>query len=174
MDMGMLLIKALIFGMIFVGVLGFIFINFMSRNTEGAVSRLNKETEAVRAKQVELNVKIKEANEELVKRKSEADALVAKMTTDAEDKAKEEREKIIKKARAEGEEIITKAQKSREDIRKAVVKEMELRAVDFSVRMLTEVISQNALIAMDECREELFKRCGGDADDLVCSSIIDE
>lgn len=59
MDTGLLLVKALIFGMIFTGVLGFFFINFMSRNTEGAVSRLNKETELVRTKQGELNTKIK-------------------------------------------------------------------------------------------------------------------
>ena len=39
-------------------------------STQGAVNRLNRETEAVRAKQAELNEKIKQANEELEERAS--------------------------------------------------------------------------------------------------------
>jgi len=88
--MGMILIQALILGVIVTAVLGFIFIKVVSRSTETHVSRLNRETEAVRSKQAELNQKIKDANEELQRRRSEADDLVSKMKTDAEEAAKDE------------------------------------------------------------------------------------
>ena len=57
-DLGMLFIKALIAGIVVTGVLGFIFIKVVSKSTDGALSRLNRETEEVRDKQKELNSKI--------------------------------------------------------------------------------------------------------------------
>jgi len=145
MDMGMLIIKALVLGCIVTAVLGFVLIKFLSKSTEGAVSRLNNETEQVRAKQSELNTKIKEANEELVKRRAEADELVAKMKTAAEEKAKEEREKIVKKARQDSEEIISKAQQTKTDIRSVLEQEMHLKAVDFAVLVLEQILSEKMM-----------------------------
>lgn len=140
--MVMLMVKALILGVIVTGFLGFIFIKVVSKSTETHVSRLNRETEAVRGKHAELNQKIKEANEELQKRREEADSLVARMKEDAATTAGEEREKIIKAARLESEEIIAKAQKTKDDMRKVLEKELELKAVDFMVILADEIFSE--------------------------------
>jgi F0F1-type ATP synthase membrane subunit b/b' len=145
----LLLIKALIFGMIFTWVLGFFFIRYMSKHTETAVSRLNRETEDVRHKQVELNEKIKEASEELVKRRKEADALVAKMKEDAEDKATQEREKIIQKARQDAEEIINKAHHTKDQVRKELEKEMKLQAIDYCILLMEQFFTSRSFEALD-------------------------
>ena len=145
----MLLIQALILGVIVTAVLGFIFIKVVSKGTETSVSRLNRETEAVRVKQVELTQKIKEANDELKQRRSEADALVSKMRTEAEETAKQEREKIIQKARAEGDEIIAKAQKTKEEMRKALEKEMEMKAIDFMQILADEIFSEKVRASLN-------------------------
>ncbi len=131
------------------GVIIFVLRKVLFDSTQGAVNRLQKDTEAVRAKQTELNQKIKEANEELQHRRSEADSLVLKMKTDAEEVAKQEREKIIAKARAEGEEIIAKAQKTKDDMRKALEKEMELKAVDFMIILAEEIFSEKVRASLN-------------------------
>ncbi len=172
MDVQMLLIKSLAFGVIFTGVLGFFFIRYMSRNTEGVLTRLGRETEAVRAKQAELNAKIKEANEELAKRRQEAEALVAKMTEEAQTKAQEEREAIVKKARQEGEEIIAKAQKTKDDIRKAVEKEVDLKAVDTAVLILNEIFSERLKQALDRALVEDFFEALGKVDMEMISEDV--
>lgn len=112
-------------------------------STEGALRRLNLEVEQNRSKQAELNQKIKEADEELAKRKAEANGLVNKMMAETEEKAHSEREKMIARARAEAEEIITKAQGTKDQIRKDLEKEMHLKAVDYSVEILSAVLSQD-------------------------------
>ena len=146
----LLLVKALIFGMIFTGVLGFFFIRYMSKHTETAVNRLNRETEDVRQKQVELNEKIKDANEELVKRRKEADALVSKMKEDAEEKASQEREKIIQKARQDAEEIINKAHHTKDQVRLELEKEMKLQAIDYCVLLMEQFFTGRSFEALDE------------------------
>ena len=151
MDLGMMLIKAVIVGMVFVAIGGFFIWKFSKDTIDKDLYRLNKETEAVLTKQTELNQKIKEANEELTKRKAEADALVLKMTEDAEKAAREEREKLIVKARQEGEDIIVKANNTKADIRKNIVKEMDMRAVDFTALILDDVLSKEGRIALEEC-----------------------
>ncbi len=145
----LLLVKALIFGMIFTGVLGFFFIRYMSKHTETAVSRLNRETEDVRHKQVELNAKIKEANEELVTRRKEADALVTKMKEEAEEKAAQEREKIIQKARQDAEEIINKAHHTKDQVRKELEKEMKLQAIDYCILLMEQFFTSRSFEALD-------------------------
>ncbi len=120
-------------------------------STEGAVKRLDSEAEQARAKQAELTRKLKEADEELSKRKAEADELTRKMITEAEEKVKEEREKLVKKAREEGEEIITKAQGTKDKIRKELEKEMYLKSIDYSVQILSSVLS-------DKIKEVLSNR----------------
>ncbi len=151
MELWSLLVRAIIIGMVVVGVGGFFIWKFSKDTIDKDLNRLNKETEAVLGKQTELNEKIKQASEELTKRKAEADALVLKMTEDAEKVAKEEREKLIAKARQEGEDIIVKANNTKEDIRKKIVKEMDMRAVDFTAMILDTVLSKEGRIALEEC-----------------------
>ena len=152
----MLIIQFLVLTAVVSGVIIFVLKKILYDSTQGAVNRLNKETEDVRAKQAELNEKIKQANEELDKRRKEADALVAKMTENAQEKAKEEREKLGNKARQEGEEIIAKAQATKDAMRKAVEKELEIKLVDFSTEVLSVVLSQKAKAVFHEALIEEF------------------
>lgn len=143
MDFGSSLVKFVILMAVVCGPL-ILFLRWALLNsTEGAVKRLNREVEQNRSKQAELNQKIKEADEELAKRKAEATELANKMIDAAEEKAQAEREKMIARARAESEEIITKAQGTKEQIRRDLEKEMYLKAVDYSVQILTTILSQD-------------------------------
>ena len=144
MNIGMLIIQFLVLMVVVTGAIIFFLHRFLVANTDGAVKRLNTETEAVRAKQTELNKKIKEADEELAKRKKEAEDLTKKMREEAEETAKSEREKMIKKAREEGEEIIAKAQRTKDQIRLEIQKEMDLKTIDYAISILNSVLSENA------------------------------
>ena len=146
----MFVLKALVLGFVFMGVTIFVLKKVLFDSTQGAVNRLNRETDDVRKKQKELNEKIKQANEELAKRRAEADALITKMKDEAEERAKEEREKIVKKARADGEEIIAKAQRTKEDMRKVLMKEAEIKTVDFTVVILEEILRDRTRGAFNE------------------------
>ena len=150
-NLAMLFIKAIVVGGVFVLVGGLVIWKFSKDTIDKDLHRLNRETEAVRSKQTELNEKIKLASEELNKRKAEADALVLKMSETAENKAKEEREKIVAKARQEGEEIIVKANNTKEAIRKAIIKEFDMKAVDFTGLILSQILSSKGKVALDEC-----------------------
>ena len=151
MDVAMLMIKAIVLGMVFVSVGVFVIWKFSKDTIDKDLNRLNKETEAVRGKQTELNEKIKQASEELTKRRSEADALVLKMKEEAEGKAKEERDKLVNKARQEGEEIIVKANRTKDEIRKSLVKEFNMKTVEFTALIIAQVLSSKGKSAMDEC-----------------------
>jgi len=163
--------KALVLGFVFMGVTIFVLKKVLFDSTQGAVNRLNRETEDVRNKQKELNEKIKQANEELTKRRSEADALIAKMKTEAEEKAKEEREKIIKKARADGEDIINRAQRTKDDMRKVLEKEAEMKTVDFTVVILEEILRARTRGAFNISLIEDFYK---DLEDVDVSMITDD
>src|SRR3989338_2038412 len=152
----LIIVQFLIVQTIFFGLVIFVLKKVLHDDTKGAVNRLNKETEEVRAKQAELNEKIKLANEELERRKKEADALVAKMTDEATEKAKEEREKLVSKARQDGEEIIAKAQATKEAMRKQIQKEIETKMVDFSVEILNTVLTQKSGVALHNSLVEDF------------------
>lgn len=152
----LIIVQFLILQTIFFGIVIFVLKKVLHDDTKGAVNRLNKETEEVRAKQAELNEKIKLANEELERRKKEADALVAKMTDQATEKAKEEREKLVSKARQEGEEIIAKAQATKEAMRKQIQKDIETKMVDFSVEILNTVLTQKSGAALHSSLIEDF------------------
>jgi len=146
----MMIIQFLILTFVVSGVIIFFLKKILFDSTQGAVNRLNRETEEVRAKQAELNEKIKLANEELVKRRSEADELVNKMKEEAMEKANAEREKVIVKARSDAEEIISKAQRTKDEMRKVLEKEMEMKTMDFSGMILKEILSNMALKALND------------------------
>ncbi len=156
MNVWMMLLQFVILMTVITGVTIFFLHRSLISSTDGAVKRLNTETEAVRAKQTELNQKIKEANEELEKRKKEADDLMKKMRDEADEVAKVEREKIVKKAREDGEEIIAKAQRTKDQIRKEVQKELEIKTVDFAVAILQSALSEKARAALDTYLIEEF------------------
>jgi F0F1-type ATP synthase delta subunit len=145
----MLILQFLVLMFVVCGTIIFFLHRTLVSSTDGAVRRLTHETEEMRAKQKELNQKIKEANEELVKRKGEADELTRQMITDAEEKAKAEREEVLKRTRAEGEEIIAKAQGTKEKMRKALESELKIKTVDFTMEILTRILSDRARGALN-------------------------
>jgi len=167
----MFVIKVIVVAVIFNAVLIFILKKVLFTSTQGAVYRLNKDTEKVRQQQSELNEKIKQANEELVKRRQEADALVSKMKEQADEEAKKEREKILNRARAEAEGVIEKAQQTKDDIRRELEKEMELKAVDFTVLILNEILSERSMAALNQ---SLFDEFLSDLKSLDMEMIGDE
>ena len=92
---------------------------------------------------------------------------------------------MISKARAEAEEIITKAQNAREQIRREVEKTMEIKIIDYSAGITSEILSVKAKEALDrylitEFIEKLNKvdmsRIGTDikAADVVSATAIPE
>lgn len=180
----MMIIQFLVLLFIVVGFISFVLHRVLISSTDGAVRRLNSETEVVRAKQAELNKKIKEANEELAKRKKEAEDLTKKMMEEADTAARVEREKMIKKARDESEEIIAKAQSTRDKIRIEIEKEMTLKTIDFATQILNSVLSEKTKGALNqhlvsEFLESLEKMDMGQVDvavqtaDLVTVSALD-
>ena len=150
MEFTWFVIKFLLLTFVVSGVIIFILHRTLVSSTEGAVNRLNEEIAKANAKQAELSIKIKAADEELAKRKQEAKELAEKMKSDAETESKEQREKMIQTARKESEDIIAKAQGAREMIRKELEKEMDMRAIEFSMKILNDILSEKTKGALDE------------------------
>jgi len=140
----MLIVQFIILNFIITGVIIFFLHKVLIGTTQGAVRRLNTETEAARVKQAELNQKIKEANEELEKRKIEAEKLVKQMLEEGEEKAKEERQKVLNKARAEAEDVVNKAQRTKDAVRMEIEKEMQLKLTDECAKIFNMILSEKS------------------------------
>ena len=151
---GMFILQFLILTAIVSGTIIFFLHRTLISSTDGAVKRLNTETETTRQKQKELNEKIKQADEELAKRKKEAEELTRKMMEEAETKARDERDKLVTKARLEGEEILAKAYSTKDKMRQAVEKEVEMKLVDYCVQVLTVILNERVRGILDK---ELLK-----------------
>ena len=118
-------------------------------SVEGAKQRLDRDAEAARAREAELNRKIRQADEELATRKRELDALEQKMKGELEAEAVKHKEELVTKARAEAEEIIVKAQNAADGIRRDIEKQMELKIVDYSAKILDEILTRKAKAALE-------------------------
>jgi len=123
---------------------------FIFRHVEGAKERLDRDAEAARKREAELNQKIKEADAELQRRNKELDLMEKKMRQEVEEQSSKQREEIISKARTEAEEIIIKAQNAREQIRREVEKTMEIKIVDYAAGIATEILSVKVKEALDK------------------------
>lgn len=119
-------------------------------SVDGAKQRLDKEADAARTRQSELNQKLKEADDELTRRKQELDAIEKKMKFELEANSAKEKEAILNKARQEAEEVITKAQGSRDTIRRDIERTMELKIIDYSSKILSDVLSNSARQGLDK------------------------
>jgi F-type H+-transporting ATPase subunit delta len=144
-----LIIKFLVLTAVISGGLIFALHRVFISSVDGATQRLDKEAAAARARQAELGQKIKEADEELSRRKQELDAIEKKMKFELEASSGKEKEAILNKARVEGEEIIAKAQTSRDVIRREIEKTMELKIVDYSTKILSDILSDKARGGLD-------------------------
>lgn len=126
-------------------------LNFLLfKPVEDAKQRLDRDAEAARERERELNQKIKEADAELQRRQKELDLMERKMRQELEEKAAKQKEEMIQKARAEAEEIIIKAQNTKESIRRDIEKNMEIKIIDYSVKVINEVFSNTVKDAMDK------------------------
>ncbi len=120
------------------------------KTVDGAKQRLDRDAEAARQREGELNQKIKEADAELQRRTKELDVMERKMRQELEEQASKQKEEIITKARTEAEEIITKAQNAREQIRREIEKTMELRIIDYSLKIMSEVFTTKIKESVDK------------------------
>lgn len=167
------------------GVLIFTLHRVLISSVDGAKQRLDKEAESARLRQAELSQKIKEADEELSRRRQELDAIEKKLKSDMEASSSKEKEAILTKARQEGEEIIAKAQNSRDQIRRDIERTMELKIIDYSSRVLTDILSAKSRNGLDKVLAEDFveklknvdmSRIGPDVNsaELVTASVLDQ
>jgi F0F1-type ATP synthase delta subunit len=144
-----LFFKVLIMLIVFLGVT-LTALNFLLfKPVEDAKQRLDRDAEAARERERELNQKIKEADAELQRRQKELDIMERKMRQELEEKTTKQKEEMINKARAEAEEIIVKAQNAKESIRRDIEKNMEIKIVDYSIRVVNDVFSNTVKDKLD-------------------------
>jgi F-type H+-transporting ATPase subunit b len=148
-----LIVQFLVLTAIISGAIIFALYLVLIKTVDGAKQRLDRDAEAARERERELNQKIKEADAELQRRQKELDMMERKMRQELEEKAAKQKDEIIQKARAEAEEIITKAQNAKEGIRRDIEKNMEIKIIDYSVRVINDVFS-NAI--KDTLDKQLF------------------
>ncbi|MEI8011025.1 MAG: F0F1 ATP synthase subunit delta [Candidatus Omnitrophota bacterium] len=148
---GFVMSQVVVFG----AILGLLYYFYVSQ-TDGAKKRLERDAEAARVREVELNRKISAADDELVSRRKELDKIELKMKTELEAEATKHKEELVQKARAEAEEIITRAQNSAAGIRRDIEKQMELKIIDHSVNILNGVLARGARVSLEKDLVEEF------------------
>lgn len=151
-----LIIKFLVLTVIISGALIFALHRVLISSVDGAKQRLDKEAESARVRQAELSQKIKEADEELSRRRQELDTIEKKLKSDLESASAKEKEAILVKARQEGEEIIAKAQNSRDQLKRDIEKVMELKIIDYSSKILNDILSNKSKTGLDKVLADEF------------------
>ena len=145
-----LIIQFLILTVVISGGIIFALYMVLIKTVDGAKQRLDRDAEAARQREAELNQKIKEADAELQRRNKELDIMEKKMRQELEEQTTKQKEEMINKARAEAEEIITKAQNAREQIRREVEKTMEIKIIDYASGITTEILSTKVKETLDK------------------------
>ena len=145
-----LIIQFLVLTTVISGAIIFALYMVLIRTVDGAKQRLDRDAEAARQREAELNAKIKEADAELQRRQKELDAMEKKMRQQLEEESAKQKEELIQKARKEAEEIITKAQNAREGIRREIEKAMEIKIIDYAVKITSEVFTAQSKDALDK------------------------
>jgi F0F1-type ATP synthase membrane subunit b/b' len=145
-----LIIQFLILTTVISGGIIFALYMVLIRTVDGAKQRLDRDAEAARRREAELNQKIKEADAELQKRKKELDGIEKKMRQELEEQTNKQKEELINKARSEADMIITNAQKASAQIRRDVEKTMEIKIIDYSTDITAEIMSAEVKEALDK------------------------
>ncbi len=151
-----LIIQFLVLTALVSGAIIFVLHRVFVSSVDGAKQRLERDAESARAREAELNRKIRQADEELAQRRKELDALGQKMKGELEAEAVKHKEELVNKARTEAEDIITKAQNAAETIRRDIERQMEMRIIDYSEKVLNEVLSKRAKSALEKDLVEEF------------------
>jgi F0F1-type ATP synthase membrane subunit b/b' len=144
-----LIVQFLILTAVISGAIIFALYLVLIKTVDGAKQRLDRDAEAARERERELNQKIKEADAELQRRQKELDVMERKMRQELEEKAAKQKDEIIQKARIEAEEIITKAQNAKEGIRRDIEKAMEIKIIDYSVKIVNDVFTSSVKDILD-------------------------
>jgi F0F1-type ATP synthase membrane subunit b/b' len=145
-----LIVQFLILTVVISGGIIFALYMVLIKTVDGAKQRLDRDAEAARKREAELNQKIKEADAELQRRNKELDLMEKKMRQELEEQTTKQKEELINKARAEAEEIITKAQAAREGIRREIEKSMEIKIIDYAEGITSEILSVKVKDALDK------------------------
>ena len=145
-----LIIQFLILTVVISGGIIFALYMVLIRTVDGAKQRLDRDAEAARKREAELNYKIKEADAELAKRNKELDIMEKKMRQEVEEQTTKQKEEMINKARTEAEEIIVRAQNARDQIRREVEKTMEIKIIDYAAGITAEILSAKVKEALDK------------------------
>src|SRR5271167_3877965 len=145
-----LIIQFLILTVVVSGGIIFALYMVLIKTVDGAKQRLDRDAEAARQREAELNQKIKEADAELQRRNKKVDVMEKKMRQELEEQTTKQKEEMINKARAEAEEIITKAQHAREEIRREVEKTMEIKIIDYAAGITADILSVKVKEALDK------------------------
>jgi F0F1-type ATP synthase delta subunit len=180
-----LIVQFLVLTTLISGAIIFALYLVLIKTVDGAKQRLDRDAEAARERERELNLKIKEADAELQRRQKELDIMERKMRQELEEKAAKQKDEMIQKARMEAEEIIVKAQNAKEGIRRDIEKNMEIKIVDYSSRVVNDVFSDTVKNALDkqlfvEFIEQLksvdMSRLGPDikSADVITASPLDQ
>ena len=180
-----IIIQFLILTTVISGAIIFALYMVLIRTVDGAKQRLDRDAESARQREGELNQKIKEADAELQRRQKELDVMEKKMRQELEEQTNKQKEELVQKARAEAEDIITKAQNTKDAIRKEIEKVMEIKIVDYSVKILEEVFTNASRDTLDrqlfsEFMEKLktvdFSRLGPDvkSGDIVTANPLEQ
>jgi len=180
-----LIIQFLILTVVISGVIIFALYMVLIRTVDGAKQRLDRDAEAARRREAELNQKIKEADIELKRRRKELDVIEKKMRHEMEEEAGKQKEELINKARLEAEDIIVKAQNASEGIRREIEKKMEIKIIDYAAGIITDVLGiqikghlDQYLVAefIDKLRKVDMSRMGADikAADVISAVVMPE
>jgi F0F1-type ATP synthase delta subunit len=78
------------------------------------------------------------------------------MRSEAEQESRAQREKVIADSRREGEEIITKAQEAAEKLKEDMLKEIDIKAVDFGIQSLLSVLSEKGKGSLNKALSDEF------------------
>lgn len=140
---------------------------------DGAKQRLERDSEAARARQSELSRKIKEADEELARRKKELREIESKMRNDVEAEVTAEKEKTLGAAREEAEDIITKAQNNCDNLRKEVLSQMEMKILNYSNTILERVLTDKVKASFDSIYIQDFIKQLADVDMSRIAANVD-
>lgn len=130
--------------------------HFFISSVEGAKQRLEKDAESARAREAELALKIRQADEELKARKAELDMLETRLKNQIEAEANQKKEELVTKARADAEEIIIKAQNSADALRKDIEKQMEMKILDYATNVLEAVLGNKTKETLEKDLMEEF------------------
>ncbi len=127
-------------------VLFVIIIFFMKKmvftDTSSALIRLDRARERVKKQEQELEKKKKECEEECDAKRAKAAKEAEDILKEARERAEKESNDTLSRSKTKGEEIVQKAIDAKDKIRKDILKDIDIKTIDFSSRALDKVLQK--------------------------------